>query len=282
MHLIVGGDSEIGAATCRLLSAHGEPVVATTRRRDRASAPYLDLADPQGFAPPAGTRAACICAAVARIVDCARDPAASAAVNVRGTAALVEQLVGHGIYVLFLSTNQVFDGETAGVPADAPLSPVSEYGRQKAAAEAALGPHLGRHAGILRLTRVVSPDMALLRSWAQALRAREPVRTFHDMVMAPVPTALVAEATAALMRERAAGVFQLSGPADVTYASVARHMAQRLGAPEDLVAAVPAASAGMPAGATPRHTTLDSRALAQRWGIAAPGPWEVIDVMIDH
>jgi dTDP-4-dehydrorhamnose reductase len=43
-------------------------------------------------------------------------------INVARTIELVERLVARGIYVLFLSTNQVFDGSRAHVPAAAPLS----------------------------------------------------------------------------------------------------------------------------------------------------------------
>jgi hypothetical protein len=37
------------------------------------------------------------------------------------------------------------------------------------------------------------------------------------------------------------------------------------------------ASAGMPEGSTPRHTTLDCRALRARFDIAAREPWPTID-----
>jgi dTDP-4-dehydrorhamnose reductase len=42
-------------------------------------------------------------------------------INVTGTIELIERLVACGICVLFLSTNQVFDGTRAHVPAAAPL-----------------------------------------------------------------------------------------------------------------------------------------------------------------
>src|SRR5579864_2625500 len=83
--LLVGGDSEIAAASAGHLRRLGHSVAATTRRRDRMAAerPFLDLAAPLGdWEPPPGIAAACICAAVARLDACARDPAGSAHVNV--------------------------------------------------------------------------------------------------------------------------------------------------------------------------------------------------------
>src|SRR5437764_13870473 len=83
--LLVGADSESGAATARHLGALGVPVLATTRRPERIAAdrPYLDLAEPlDGWTPPPGIEAACIFAAVARLQTCDSDPAGSSYVNV--------------------------------------------------------------------------------------------------------------------------------------------------------------------------------------------------------
>ena len=286
MFLLVGGDSEIGAWTYRHLTTSGKAAAATTRRPERASddRPLLDLAaDLSAWQPPAGTSAACIFAANARLAACAADPSGSAYVNVDQTLALAEKLMARGAYVLFLSSNQVFDGSAAGVPADHAPCPVSEYGRQKARTEAALRDRMLRGApvAILRLAKVVSPTMPLLQDWMRALSAGVPIRAFHDMTMAPVPIGLVSAAIAALMESRAPGLFQLTGPQDVSYTDVARHLADRLGAAPALVTPVSAHEAGMPDGATPRHTTLDSTALRQRFGIVAPGPWEVVNAVAD-
>src|ERR1700749_1277786 len=119
--LIVGGDSEIAAAASAHLRSVGRDVVATTRREDRASAdrPFLDLGRPVDDWPiPDGIGAACFCAAIARLADCARDPEGSTRVNVTGTVALADRLLARGIPVLFLSTDKVFDGSRAQVPAD--------------------------------------------------------------------------------------------------------------------------------------------------------------------
>ena len=141
MFLIVGGDSEIGGAAFAALKAQGHAATATTRRRGPAAHDrlFLDLTTSlKGWEPPKGATSACVCAAVARLADCAADPPRSAHVNVTQTLALADSLLGRGVYVLFLSTNQVFDGRVAQVPPEAPHSPVSEYGKQKARTEAAL------------------------------------------------------------------------------------------------------------------------------------------------
>jgi dTDP-4-dehydrorhamnose reductase len=284
MWLLVGGDSEIGAAARTNFEAAGHAVVATTRRPDGAATgrPLLELSQPLGdWQPPAGTRSACVFAAVARLAACAGDPQGSAHINVTQTLGVIERLLARDIHVVFLSTNQVFDGRTPNVAPDAPASPVSEYGRQKARTEAALKERMadGAPLAILRLGKVVSPGMALIDGWIGQLAAGKSIRCFRDMMMAPTPTALVVQAIEALMAERRAGIYQLTGPRDVAYSEVGRFLARQIGADAGLVTEGSAAEAGVPEGATPPNTTLDSRRLSALYGLEAPDAWDVIEAV---
>src|SRR5258708_15495077 len=102
MWLLVGGDSEIGAATYRALKAQGGPVAATTRRAGQLDRRFLDLAAPlMDWEPPPETRAACIFAGIARLAACAADPARSAHINVTQTRKLVDRLVERSIPGLY-------------------------------------------------------------------------------------------------------------------------------------------------------------------------------------
>jgi dTDP-4-dehydrorhamnose reductase len=282
MFLIVGGDSEIGGTVFSALKSQDHAVAATTRRRDRVASDrlFLDLAASlDGWEPPQGATSACVCAAVARLADCAADPEASAHINVSQTLLLVDKLLRRGIYVLFLSTNQVFDGRVPQVPPDALHSPVSEYGRQKARTESALCEYMARGApiGILRLAKVVSPHMALLQRWAADLAKGVPISAFTDMTLAPTGIASVSSAIRSLLSERPSGIFQLTGPRDVSYADVGHFLAERLGVESSLVQPASARAAGLPAGATPLHTTLDSSALRNRYGIELTDVWQVLE-----
>jgi dTDP-4-dehydrorhamnose reductase len=282
MFLIVGGDSQIGGAVFSALKSQDHAVAATTRRRDRVARDrlFLDLAASlDGWEPPQGATSACVCAAVARLADCAADPQASAHINVSQTLKLVDKLLRRGIYVLFLSTNQVFDGRVPQVPPHAPPSPVSEYGRQKARTESVLSDYTARGApiGILRLAKVVSPHMAPLQRWIADLVKGVPISAFTDMTLAPTRIASVTSAISSLLSERASGIFQLTGPRDVSYADVGHFLAGKLGVESSLVQAASARAAGLPVGATPLHTTLDSSALRNRFGIEVADVWQVID-----
>jgi dTDP-4-dehydrorhamnose reductase len=227
---------------------------------------------------PVGIRAACICVAVARLAACEADPGGSSLINVSRTVALVDLLAARDIYTLFLSTNQVFDGNRPHVPADAPTSPVSEYGRQKAATEHLLRERMANGApiGILRLAKVVSPGMPLLATWRKELEAGRSIRAFTDMTMAPTPADLVTMSIARMMEDRLPVVAQLTGPRDVAYFEVGRFLAERIGADPLLVEPASALENGMPAGSTPRNTTLDSSYIATKYCLTAPDAFDVV------
>jgi dTDP-4-dehydrorhamnose reductase len=195
------------------------------------------------------------------------------------TLALVEKLLAHGIAVLFLSTNQVFDGRRPHERAEAPHSPVSEYGRQKARTESALLRQMesGAPVAILRLAKVMSDTMPLIGGWIKDLTAAKPIQAFNDLALAPTPIDLVCTAIAALLQNRARGIFQLTGSRDVTYADIGRFLAAHLGADQKLVNETSACAAGLPEGATPLNTTLDSSLLREHYGLEVPDVWEVVE-----
>lgn len=285
MKLLVGGDSELGAATLGYMKRQGRIALATTRRRNLASPerPYFDILDiSDAWTAPEGVDAACIFVSIARLRDCAVDPVRSARINVDQTLRLIDKLTAQGVYTVFLSSNQVFDGKTAAVAAATLACPVSEYGRQKAATEAAILERIAKGAAlaILRLSKVISPSAPLIAGWIDTLRQGRPIQAFNDMMLAPVPVGQVAAAIETLLENKPVGVFQLSGPRDVSYYEIGQYIAGTIGADPVLVQSLKAGSSGMPEGSTPDNTTLDSRFFEMQFGDAVPDAFRVIDDII--
>ncbi|MDP6709255.1 MAG: sugar nucleotide-binding protein, partial [Alphaproteobacteria bacterium] len=235
--LVVGGDSRIGRALVAHLEGLGIEVRATTRRREAPDErrPYLDLADPTASldALPAA-EAVVLTAAIARLGACEDDPFGSARVNVEGTIRVAEAMAARGAQVLLLSTDKVFDGSRPLRHREDGVSPLTEYGRQKALAEAGIR-GLGPRGAILRLSKVLAPEDPLVGEWVTALAAGQPITPFTDMYLAPVPLDLVCRMVARLLAAGEPGIFHLSGGEDRSYADFAARLGERLGAPSGLV-----------------------------------------------
>lgn len=259
----------IGAALADHFTRLGWRVQVTTRRRDYVDPShfYLNLADPETELPPADF--VILAAAAARIGDCETDPVATRRINVDGALAVARQMAGQGSHVLFLSSDKVFDGTLPQRNRHDALSPACAYGRQKADAEAGILA-LGEQGAILRLSKVLTPEQALLTGWAEKLAAGEPIAPFHDLYLAPVPVDLAAVVAAHIGEERAAGIYHCTGAEDRTYVDLARILAESMDRSSTLVQATSCQSVNMAAAARPRHTTLEMAVERTRWGLTAP------------
>lgn len=277
--LVVGGDGLIGRTLARRLDAEGRVVLATTRRRGCAGAlrPHLELAqDPSDWTPPQPVSVAFLLAAAANQLSCCADPSASRRINVDHTVALARRLVSLGAFVVFTSTNLVFDGEQPRYPTCASPHPTSEYGRQKAEAEQALLA-LGPRVAVVRLTKVLAAEMPLIGRWVDQLKAGQPVEAFTDLICAPMPVEFVAEALARIGAQQQGGLFHLSGADEVSYADLARSLARRLGVDSALVKPTTSVAAGLTLQSLPRHSSLDAQDVAKAFALPPPRLEAVIE-----
>jgi len=263
--VIAGGDSSIGRALARAFEEDGHDVVTTTRNRADVTERrlLLDLAEPSERWPSLDADAAFLCAAVTSVAACEADPIGSGLINVRASAELVRRLHAAGAFVTLLSTSLVFDGARDDyAPGDA-TSPQTEYGKQKAELERRARSITGERACVVRLGKVVGPDVALFRGWRAALEAGLPIGAYDDAKIAPLSLATVVALLRLVETRRTSGIFQLTSADEMTFRSAALELAALLRVSPDLVRA---ASSGSP----PRHATLDSQAVARAFGIEAP------------
>jgi len=141
---------------------------------------------------------------------CAREPELALARNGSATGVLARACVAHGVDLVIVSTNEVFDGRrTAGAgygPDDAP-SPINPYGRSKVAGErAAADAFAGATArlGIVRTAWLFGPPgndfpAKILTAAERAQVQGEPVRAVADEHGSPTYTRDLAEALVELL-----------------------------------------------------------------------------------
>jgi dTDP-4-dehydrorhamnose reductase len=282
--LIVGRDSLIGRSLLLRLREAGQTVIGTTRRPESSSPPdmMLDLAgDPASWQCPESVNVAVLCAGVTKIAGCRANPEDSARINVDALVALAERLASRGTFVVYLSTNHVFDGTRPFVRADDPISPATEYGRQKAEAEGRIRA-LDRLAAIVRFTKVLGSGDPLFSQWSVALKNSQVIHPFSDMFMAPVPVACAVTVLCLVALTRQPGIWQVSGDRDISYAEAARLGAASLRVSDALVQPIPMAQAISGAGQPPRNTTLDIERIRTELGIEPPRvTWSVSKAFIN-
>lgn len=273
--LIVGGDSRIGRSLAEAHLAAGDRVTRTTRRAVADSGQvFLDLAAPRAIAPAGDFDVAYFCAAATGLARCETAQAETWHTNVEATFGLMCELSRRGTFIVFFSTNLVFDGSRPQIDAAAPLHPECEYGRQKAEVESRLRRER-MPAAIVRIAKVLELDNPLFASWGEALAQGRPIEPFTDRVMAPVTLDLVVQAAVAAAARRTPRVVQVSAARDISYADAARHFARALGRPETLVQPRAMSEAQQALAYSAPHTSLAVGATAFPFG--APDPLEAVE-----
>jgi len=224
MHLIVGGDSTIGKALSLFWKEQGMSHHASTRRQEliTESRPYIDLVnltwpDLMEFQYDAVV----FCAAATKLEDCEVRPLETRGINVVGISTLAKELSKKSSYLLLLSSNQVFDGTRPYRKVSELVCPINEYGRQKGDAEKNIL-QLPLATAVLRLTKVIYPELPLLKQWKTDLKAGKAIEAFTDMYLAPVMLSEVIQRIDELVQGERKGIYHLSGAKDISYYDFAK------------------------------------------------------------
>ncbi len=276
--LVIGADGLLGGSLHHAWRAAGHDVFGTALSplANREGIVRLDLSQEADLWPTLPRcEVAVLCAAITNLDECRRRPDPTRFVNSLQTALLARHLAGQGTFVIFMSSNLVFDGSRPFRPAAESPSPRTEYGRQKAEAEAALA-SLGSQCAIVRLTKVFHPGLPLIKNWSQQLSTGQVIRAFGDYVCSPIALDSVIQAVSRVAETRGHGVFQLSGTEDISYADIALHLARRLGCEERLVHRANG-NAGGELEHLPACSTLDASRAVQELGFRWDAPLRVID-----
>jgi len=235
--LVVGADSKVGIALTTHLQLAGEKVIGTTRRDDAAGRKklFLDLSsDTKKWKFPDSIETAVILAGVTNISQCQDNPKQTRIINVDGIESIVDNFVSKGVFVIYVSTPQVFDGTIPFGKPDAPLSPVSEYGKQKAEVETYLK-NLNDKITILRSTKIFDINDALYQGWISDLKSGKVIHPFSHMTISHVTLNCVVTVLRAIIDKKRPGIFQVSGTRNISYEKIAYLLANSLNLNKGLI-----------------------------------------------
>jgi dTDP-4-dehydrorhamnose reductase len=244
MHYVVGADGLIGGALCGHFRRRHIPHIETSRRAD-ASRVHLDLADtPDKWQLPDGPiDTAFLCAAQTSVAICENNPVETALINVDAAVELSRRLLSRGAFIVFLSTNLVFDGSKPYREITEAYSPVTEYGRQKTRAEQALL-DLSGNVAVVRMTKVVHPGMELFRNWLDSLKNGDAIHPYNNLLVSPIAVEFALDVLDKIATHKPGGIIHLTGDRDITYEDCARIFAKGLGVSKELVQPVSSPEGG--------------------------------------
>lgn len=235
MYLIVGGDSTIGKALGNYWDRLGISYHASTRQRELVTEtrPFIDLENIESYCPSHAYDGAVICAAMSRLSDCEQYPEKTYNINVKGTCKIAKKLNKAGVFVLFLSTSQVFGGSKPFRTPDETTHPINEYGKQKCETENCILQL--NHAAILRLAKVIFNDFPLFVEWRKKLALGQKIQAYDNYFFAPVELSTVINIINRLLQNKASGIYHTPSSPDLTYYEYALSVAKSLNIDPSLV-----------------------------------------------
>lgn len=241
--LITGANGFLGDSLSAMLLNEGLSVIATGNGPCRL--PYtgksgfsylpMDITDPTAIQRQIKTAAPDIivhAAAMSKPDECEQNREKAFAVNVKGTADLLEAAALQKATIVFLSTDFIFDGSTGMYREEDLPGPVNYYGQTKLEAEL-LTRQYPYDYSIARTVLVYGNNRSgrknILGMVKDKLERGEPFKVVDDQLRTPTFIEDLSAGITKIIRERAKGIFHIAGEEQMTPYEMARRTAVYLG-----------------------------------------------------
>jgi dTDP-4-dehydrorhamnose reductase len=203
-------------------------------------------------------------AAATDVERCEQNPSWAYAVNAEGTCRVAQACLAVGAWLLYVSTDYVFDGNTCNPYREGdPPAPVNVYGQSKRAGEVQVQALVPQWA-IVRTAWVYGHvGRNFVATVLKRLQAGEVLSVVTDQVGSPSYASDLAEGIAQLVDHEAGGLFHLTNSGSCSWFTLAQAIAREIGA--DPARVVPITSA-----------TLSLRACRPAYSILANDAWKAL------
>lgn len=266
--LVTGAKGMLGRDATDVLIAAGAEVTPA----DRSDLDVLDAAAVSALVK--GHHVVLNCAAWTAVDDAEENEPQAFAVNAVGAGHLARAARDAGARIVQVSTDYVFDG-TSRTPydEDAPLSPVSAYGRTKAAGEWAVrAEHPAGHLVVRTAWLYGAHGGCFPRTIARLARERDSLSVVDDQVGQPTWTRDLADLVRRLVEADApAGTYHATSSGETSWFGFARSVVESAGLDPLLVTPTDSAAFSRPA-PRPAYSVL-GHARLDALGIEPIGPW---------
>ncbi len=155
-----------------------------------------------------------IAGAMTRLDACKADPQRAQLVNVERTIAFSSALAERGIVPIFLSSDQVFDGQKGFYSEEDAPNPINLYGELKHRVEQTLEKELDDYL-ILRLCKTYSrrlEDKGIFAEIIQGIQQGKPVKAAYDLIFNPTDVKLVCRGIEEAIFNHLRGLYHLASP----------------------------------------------------------------------
>lgn len=222
--LIVGADSQIGSALKDHLIQKDIVVFGTTRKKETANEIiyYLDLENPEFDALNEKFDSVVVCAATTSIAKCEEAPQKYKNINVTNTIKLIDKLAANGSFVIYLSSNAVFDGKKPFYKNTDKTCPVTLYGKFKNEVEEHLTNNLADRSCVLRLTKVITQNTPFIERWKSDSNNGLKIKTYVNKLLSPIHIDDVIETIQLLIQKKSKGIYHLGGDEEISYTEYAK------------------------------------------------------------
>jgi dTDP-4-dehydrorhamnose reductase len=212
-------------------------------------------------------------AAATDVERCEREPGWARAVNVEGTRRVAQACQAVGAWLLYVSTDYVFDGtKTSPYVETDPPGPLSVYGQSKRDSEVQVQAIFPRWA-IVRTAWVYGRvGHNFVKTILKRLQTGDELTVVTDQIASPTYAADLAEGMTQLVAREAIGIFHLTNSGSCSWFALAQAIAAEVGADPARVRPITSAELALRA-RRPAYSVLGSTAWGAL-GLPPLRPWE--------
>jgi dTDP-4-dehydrorhamnose reductase len=190
-------------------------------------------------------------AAMTQVDICEQEKEKCIDVNVNGTKIISSLAEKNKSFLIYISTDFVFDGEKGNYKEDDAMKPVNFYGETKVSAEKIVAGSKTDHAIVrtcLVYGNVLQGTRSNIISWVkEKLERNEKIKVVDDQVRTPTYIDDLVNGILLLIEKKATGIFHISGEEVVTPYEMATRSADFFGLNKELIERVNASTFSQPA-----------------------------------
>jgi dTDP-4-dehydrorhamnose reductase len=235
--LIIGADSNIGSLLYYNFHKYIK-VITTTKRLETVNINnfYLNLNEPfdKWIIPDFNFDTAIICTAITSIKFCEDNPIFSYNINYLATIHLINILQKRGIFVIFPSSNLVYEDGCSLESNLVNLKPNTNYGKHKLLVENYISNYCS-NCCILRLSKVLFGDSLIFYKWISDLKNNKEIYPFSDLLLSPISENIIFDCFNKMQNFKPKGIIELSASYDISYEDAALYIADYFNFDKNLI-----------------------------------------------